>query len=257
MNTETFYRDVLDKGFVELVDYMGSDHMILQAARVSTGAKSKGEKRDRGLIRYLYRNKHTSPFEMAEFVFHIKAPIFVARQWLRHRTASVNELSARYREIPSEYYLPETWREQASKNHQGSEGKLDVLNHVEADKEWMKAVDAASEAYGSLLNIGVAREMARMVQPVNIYTEWYWKIDLHNLLHFLNLRMDSHAQWEIQQYAKTMYALVLGTEAFPYTMEIFSQMREVEELTHKILNDDKELEEFPNYLRNFFGSQDS
>lgn len=257
MSEEAIRKDVLDKGFIELVDYMGSDQTILQAARVSTGAESKGAKRDRGLIRYLYRNRHTSPFEMAEFVFHIKAPIFVARQWLRHRTASVNEASARYREIPSEYYLPASWREQASKNHQGSDGELDVVNHVKADRYWSMAIDGADDSYHGMLDLGVAREMARMVQPVNIYTEWYWKIDLHNLMHFLNLRMDSHAQWEIQEYAKTMYALVLETEAFPYTMEIFSQMREVEALTHQILNEDKELDRFPDYLRNFFGSQDS
>lgn len=239
--------DVLDKGFVRLVDYMGSDDMILNAARVSTGASSKGAKRDRGLIRYLYRNAHTSPFEMSEFIFHIKAPLFVARQWMRHRTASVNETSGRYRELPTEFYEPETWREQATKNHQGSEGEVADVERI--NQSFAKSLATATKTYQSLLRRGVAREMARLVLPVTLYTEWYWKIDLHNLMHFLSLRMDAHAQWEIRQYAEAVRDLVDATGDFPYTMEIFSQMREVDSQIRDLLNEDREFETFFERLR--------
>lgn len=242
---------VLDKGFVRLVDYMGSDDMILQAARVSTGASSKGAARDRGLIRYLYRNKHSSPFEMSEFIFHIKAPLFVARQWLRHRTANVNEVSGRYTKLESEFYEPEYWRYQSKSNHQGSGGLLDEQSEQIAHAAMQRSLEAANEAYEKLLELGVAKEMARFVLPVNVYTQWFWKIDLHNLLHFLNLRMDSHAQWEIRQYATAILELVRETGAFNNTLEVFEQMRNIESGLREKMNTDKELEQLPGHISSF------
>lgn len=245
----TAQKDVLDKGFVRLVDYMGSDEAILRAARVSTGAASKGTERDRGLIRYLYRNAHTSPFEMAELVFHIKAPIFVARQWLRHRTASVNEMSGRYRELEADFYDPSEWRGQARINHQGSEGAID--DQEACDTAYNASVALSNTAYTSLLSRGVAREQARMALPVSVYTEWYWKMDLHNLFHFLELRMDAHAQAEIRAYAEAIYEMLKGISDFEYSVEVFDQVRHIKGLLREAMNLDKELEALPSYLSAF------
>ncbi|WP_234554156.1 FAD-dependent thymidylate synthase [Thermus caliditerrae] len=196
---------VLDKGFVRLVDAMGNDRAIVQAARVSYGKGTKTVREDAALIDYLMRHRHTSPFEMVEFKFHVKAPIFVVRQWFRHRTASVNEISGRYSVLKEEFYEPQAWRKQARRNKQGSEGEL-------SDEEaslLLKGVEReAYQAYQTLLEKGIAREMARMVLPLNLYTEFYWKQDLHNLFHFLALRLDPHAQWEIRQYAKAIAEIV-------------------------------------------------
>lgn len=203
--------DVLDHGFVRLVDTMGDDSAIVQAARVSYGAGTKSLREDTGLINYLVRNKHTSPLEMVEFKFHIKMPIFIARQWIRHRTASVNEYSARYSIMEKEFYIPtpEVLAAQSTKNHQGRDSE--PLNKEEVENVLAVLRDDSEmcyKHYEELMNIGndpskkgIARELARMNLPVNIYTQWYWKIDLHNLLHFLNLRQDSHAQYEIRVFA--------------------------------------------------------
>jgi len=213
---------VLDHGFVRVVDYMGNDSSIVQAARVSYGTGTKQVNQDAGLIRYLLRHRHTTPFEMCEIKFHIKLPIFIARQWIRHRTANVNEYSGRYSIMDKEFYMPkiEHLAAQSQQNHQG---RGDVLEGEEAERalEILKA-DAlnAYSNYEELLNgdedgniydenkKGLARELARMNLPVNYYTQWYWKIDLHNLLHFLSLRADSHAQYEIRAYADVMIDLV-------------------------------------------------
>ncbi|WP_117238313.1 FAD-dependent thymidylate synthase [Thermus sediminis] len=196
---------VLDKGFVRLVEAMGDDAAIVQAARVSYGEGTKTVREDKALIDYLMRHRHTSPFEMVEFKFHVKAPLFVVRQWFRHRTASVNEISGRYSVLKEEFYEPPAWRRQAKRNKQGSEGLL-------ADEEaslLLKEVEAnAYQAYRALLAKGVAREMARMVLPLNLYTEFYWKQDLHNLFGFLKLRLAPEAQWEIRQYAKAIAEIV-------------------------------------------------
>ena len=196
---------VLDKGFVRLVEVMGSDASVVQAARVSYGEGTKTVREDAALIDYLMRHRHTSPFEMVEFKFHVKAPIFVVRQWFRHRTASVNEVSGRYSVLKEEFYEPSAWRRQAKDNKQGSEGEF-------ADGEalaLLKGVEwEAYRAYQALLEKGIAREMARMVLPLNLYTEFYWKQDLHNLFHFLALRLDPHAQLEIRQYAKAIAEIV-------------------------------------------------
>ncbi|AEB12089.1 FAD-dependent thymidylate synthase [Marinithermus hydrothermalis] len=201
---------VLDKGFVRLVDYMGSDQRIVQAARVSYGAGTKTVREDAALIDYLMRHRHTSPFEMVEFTFHIKAPIFVARQWFRHRTASINEVSARYSVMPDEFYTPapDALRAQSSKNKQVGEGPLPPEVAQTASQTIAQAQERAYQTYQALLEQGVARELAREVLPVGLYTEFYWKQDLHNLFHFLKLRLDWHAQHEIRAYAKAIAGIV-------------------------------------------------
>lgn len=202
---------VLDHGFVRLVDYMGSDAAIVQAARVSYGAGTKKVTEDRGLIRYLMRHRHTTPFEMVEFKFHVKLPIFVARQWIRHRSANVNELSGRYSVMKEEFYLPvpEDIRYQSTVNKQGrsteevpDELKRKILDYL------VKSQKEAYETYSEYVDTGLARELARINLPLSLYTEWYWKIDLHNLFHFLRLRMDVHAQKEIRDYAVIMADMV-------------------------------------------------
>lgn len=197
---------VLGKGFVALVDYMGNDGAIVQAARVSYGKGTKTVNDDTGLIRYLMRHRHTTPFEMVEVKFIASMPIYVARQWVRHRTASINEYSARYSEVPEKFDIPELERigSQSTTNRQGREATLPE----EAAKEFREDLEASSTSaynlYQKHLKKGIARETAREFLPVNSYTEWYWKIDLHNLFHFLSLRMDKHAQYEIRQYANVM-----------------------------------------------------
>jgi len=209
---------VLDHGFVRVIDYMGDDSAIVQAARVSYGRGTKQISNDRGLIRYLMRHRHTTPFEMCEIKFHVKLPVFVARQWIRHRTANVNEYSARYSILDREFYIPapEQLAAQSASNRQG---RGDVLQGEEAERVLTLLREDADRCYAhyeEMLNedaegnprdperLGLARELARMNLPLNIYTQWYWKVDLHNLLHFLSLRADPHAQYEIRVYAEAM-----------------------------------------------------
>jgi thymidylate synthase (FAD) len=261
---------VLDHGFVRLIDYMGSDAAVVQAARVSYGKGTKKLSEDRGLIRYLMRHRHTTPFEMCEIKFHIKLPIFVARQWVRHRTANINEYSARYSILEKEFYVPDraylkklqkeakiqdkskgqndlfevsknvggqlkTVGRQSETNKQGRD--LDI-NEEEA-AEHLKAIERFSSRayreYEQLLNetgggeklndkySGIARELARIVLPTNYYSQWYWKIDLHNLLHFLSLRADDHAQYEIREYAHAIARIV--ADWVPMTWEAFEDYR--------------------------------
>ncbi len=230
---------VLDHGFVRVIDYMGDDSAIVQAARVSYGAGTKQVNQDRGLIRYLMRHWHTTPFEMCEIKFHIKLPIFIARQWIRHRTANVNEYSARYSILDKEFYVPknEQLAPQSSQNHQGrAEGH--PLEGAEAERVLeilKKDSETAYSHYEELMNEnfagetldenkqGLARELARMNLPLNYYTQWYWKIDLHNLFHFLMLRADSHAQYEIRAYAEIMCDMV--KKWVPFAFEAFEEYR--------------------------------
>ena len=203
---------VLDHGFVRVVDYMGDDSAIVQAARVSYGAGTRHVSNDAGLIRYLMRHWHSTPFEMCEVKLHVKLPLFVARQWIRHRTANVNEYSARYSILDREFYIPapENLAAQSTTNAQGRGAVLDGAEAARALEILKTDAARAYESYEALLGgeQGLARELARMTLPANIYTQWYWKTDLHNLFHFLRVRADAHAQFEIRAYAETIGALV-------------------------------------------------
>ncbi|MGH7894571.1 MAG: FAD-dependent thymidylate synthase [Candidatus Binatia bacterium] len=204
------YFPVLDHGFVSLVDYMGSDEDVERAARVSYGYGTRRTSATRGLIRYLRRHRHTTPSEMVELKFHCAMPIFVARQWIRHRTASVNELSGRYSLLPLLYYRPERaeFQAQSATNRQGRGGApMDAL-YDEAIARWERIRREASVGYGWLVENDVARELARIDLPLSLYTQWYWKIDLHNLLHFLSLRVDAHAQYEIRAFGRVMAGML-------------------------------------------------
>lgn len=202
---------ILDHGFVYLVDYMGDDLAIEESARVSYGPETKRSTDSTGLIRYLMRNKHTSPFEMVELKFHLKMPIFVARQWVRHRTASMNEISGRYSVLPDEFYVPpsENISLQSEINNQGRGESANLTTKNIAKQFFHKDPYNIYSHYYKLVNdLGIAKELARIILPVSVYTEFYWKIDLHNLLHFLQLRMDEHAQLEIREYANAIAAIV-------------------------------------------------
>lgn len=214
---------VLDHGFVRVIDYMGDDTAIVQAARVSYGEGTKHVSNDEGLIRYLMRHWHSTPFEMCEIKLHVKLPVFVARQWIRHRTANVNEYSARYSILDREFYIPapEHLAAQSSVNNQGRGATLEgteaarVLEILKADST--RAYDNYQAMIADEDQQGLARELARMNLPTNIYTQWYWKVDLHNLLHFLRLRADSHAQYEIRVYADEICRLVADWVPFAYS----------------------------------------
>lgn len=248
---------VLDKGFIRLVDYMGTDNSICQAARVSYGAGTKSVSEDRGLIRYLMRHRHTTPFEMCEIKIHVKLPIFVARQWIRNRTANVNEYSARYSIMASEFYVPapDDVKPQSQTNKQGREGALpekvrwamletirqqgegafQIYDELRTGLPWFDPNGTPWDQYQDPVEMqeatsiagpenyaeehGMARELARMVLPMNTYTEWYWKVDLHNLLHFLSLRADPHAQYEIRAYAEVLCDMV--RQWVPHAYEAF------------------------------------
>jgi len=213
----------MNGGFVRLVDCMpreGCDNAIVQAARVSYGPGTKSVSDDRALIRYLLRHWHTTPFEMVEFKFHVRCPIFIARQWLRHRTASVNELSARYSLVPNEFFVPLALRPASATNQQGSGEEYIDVERQESIKE---QCENAFVLYSDLIESGCARELARTHLPQSTFTEFYWKIDLHNLLHFLRLRIDNHAQFEIQEYAREILRIV--KEKAPATIEAFEDFR--------------------------------
>lgn len=225
--------DVLDHGFVRVIDYMGDDNAIVQAARVSYGRGTKKITEDQGLINYLMRHRHSTPFEMCEIKFHVKLPIFVARQWIRHRTANVNEYSARYSILDREFYIPahENLAAQATINRQGRADVLegayanDVLDMLKRDAT--QCYDTyeylLNEEQGDLSRPSLARELARMNLPVNFYTQWYWKVDLHNLFHFLSLRADLHAQYEIRVYADAMLDIV--KHWVPFAVQAFLDYR--------------------------------
>ena len=213
---------VLDHGFVRVIDYMGDDAAICQAARVSYGKGTKSVQNDEGLIRYLMRHWHSTPFEMCEIKLHVKLPVFVARQWIRHRTANVNEYSARYSILDREFYIPAP-EHVAAQSVVNNQGRGDILTGEEAARvlEILKADSArAYDNYENMISQdgqqGLARELARMNLPANIYTQWYWKVDLHNLLHFLRLRADAHAQYEIRVYAEEMCKIVADWVPFAY-----------------------------------------
>lgn len=220
---------VLDHGFVRVIDYMGDDAAICQAARVSYGKGTKSVQNDEGLIRYLMRHWHSTPFEMCEIKLHVKLPVFVARQWIRHRTANVNEYSARYSILDREFYIPSP-EHIAAQSTINNQGRGETLTGDEAARvlEILKADSArAYDNYEAMISDdgqqGLARELARMNLPANIYTQWYWKVDLHNLLHFLRLRADSHAQYEIRVYADEICKIV--ADWVPYAYAAFEDYR--------------------------------
>lgn len=207
-------REVLDHGFVRVIDYMGDDAAICQAARVSYGKGTKSVQNDEGLIRYLMRHWHSTPFEMCEVKLHVKLPVFVARQWIRHRTANVNEYSARYSILDREFYIPRA-EDLAAQSVVNNQGRGEALTGEEAERVLRYLKDDAGRSYDHYEEMisdegqqGLARELARMNLPANIYTQWYWKVDLHNLFHFLRLRADSHAQYEIRVYADAICEMV-------------------------------------------------
>jgi thymidylate synthase (FAD) len=248
---------VLDHGFIRVIDYMGDDSAIVQAARVSYGKGTKQLNEDRGLINYLMRHWHTTPFEMCELKLHVKLPIFVARQWIRHRTANVNEYSARYSVLDKEFYVPSP-EHLAAQSQINKQGRAEVLTGAEAAKalEYIKN-DALTcyEHYMEMLNLnehtgeaidptkqGLARELARMNLNVNFYTQWYWKIDLHNLMHFVMLRADPHAQYEIRVYADVILNILerwvpLACEAFlNHRMHAAHLSRDAMQIVRRMLN---------------------
>ena len=210
--------NVLDDGFIRVVDYMGSDSSIVQAARVSYGAGTKKIHEDRGLIRYLMRHWHSTPFEMCEIKLHVRVPMDSWRQWIRHRTANVNEYSTRYSVAIDAAQTTENsqWRQQSKGNHQGSEGVIDADVGAELSASERDFHRQARSLYEHRLSKGVAREQARKDLPLSTYTEAYWKVDLHNLLHFLRLRMDDHAQYEIRCFAKAIGETVVSKWCPPH-----------------------------------------
>jgi thymidylate synthase (FAD) len=213
------YFPVLDHGFVSLVDYLGTDECIERAARVSYGYGTRKQSLTRGLLRYLRRHKHTTPSEMVELKFHCCMPMFIARQWIRHRTANVNEYSGRYSLMPMLFYTPDPaqLQTQSRRNNQGRSGQPVASQvHAEALRRWGSIRRESTEAYGWLTASEVARELARIDLPLSTYTQWYWKIDLHNLLHFLTLRVDAHAQWEIQEYGRVMAGMLQRVAPMSY-----------------------------------------
>jgi thymidylate synthase (FAD) len=235
---------VLDKGFVRLVDYLGGDARIVQAARVSYGEGTKSYREDAGLIDYLMRHEHTSPFEQVALSFHVKLPIFVARQWIRHRTARVNEISGRYSIMKDEFYLPADAdvAAQSEDNKQGrAEEPMEAAEAVKVRNLLEKGQKAAYEDYSSLVEEGLARELARINLPLSLYTEWYWQIDLHNLFRFLSLRLDPHAQKEIRLYARTM--LEITRAVAPAATESFER-----NILHGVRFNGEEMEELKRRL---------
>jgi thymidylate synthase (FAD) len=213
------YFPVLDHGFVSLVDYLGTDECIERAARVSYGYGTRKQSLTRGLLRYLRRHKHTTPSEMVELKFHCCMPMFIARQWIRHRTANVNEYSGRYSLMPMLFYMPEEaqLQTQSRRNNQGRSGQaVGSEVYAEARRRWEAIRRESTDAYGWLTGNEVARELARIDLPLSTYTQWYWKIDLHNLLHFLTLRVDTHAQWEIQEYGRVMAGMLKRVAPLSY-----------------------------------------
>lgn len=231
-----FTLDILDKGFVRYIDHMGSDERIVEAARISYKSPSKGPEQDKKLLKYLYRHQHTSPFEQCNITFNIKMPIFVMRQFVRQRTFRLNEWSARYSEMKDDFYIPTAWRKQDDKNKQGSkEENIEWNPNIDISTDLMGNINInASSAlnytcnecfllYKKFIEAGIAKEMARMVLPVNLYTEIYVNCDLNNLLKFLRLRLDNHAQYEIREVAKGMYQI--AKELYPVAVEAFDTIK--------------------------------
>lgn len=220
LESKTYY-DVLDKGFLKLIDFIGGDLKVVLAARVSFDMTPKGDEKDKKLLEYLLKNGHLTPFEHSVFQFHVKCPIFIARQWMRHRWGSFNEVSSRYTEVKEEFYIPKKFRVQDIKNRQGSVEDPSLPND-KLLKEYENAIENSYRTYELLIKNGVAREMARMVLPVSQYTQFYWTVNARSLLNFLKLRLDDHAQYEIREYANAINEIF--KEKMPWTWESFSKI---------------------------------
>jgi thymidylate synthase (FAD) len=214
---------VLDRGFVRLIDHLGSDLRVVEAARVSYRSPSKGEEQDKKLLFYLFKNMHSSPFEQCSLTFNIKLPLFVQAQLVRHRMARLNQVSARYTKMHDDFYFPAIWRKQDDKNKQASKGEFSAIENSQFTHFLKEECSEAYRHYEYLVEQGVSREMARMILPQNLYTEIYWNIDLNNLFKFLNLRLDAHAQQEIREYAEAIY--LLAKEVFPWSFEAFDKFK--------------------------------
>lgn len=232
-----FKHEVLDHGFVELVEYMGDDQKILKSARVSTGGtESKGDVKDRGLIRYLYKNKHLTPFEQVTMTFHIKCPIFVARQWMRHRTQSYNEYSARYSQMIEDVYVPSEVYKQSDSNHQGRAQETVEDSPLIVD-DIRAMYEEVNDFYHDLLEDGVAKEQARVIMPVGQYTEFYTTMNLRNLFAFLTLRLDEHAQYEIRVYAEAMLEIIEeDMDDLKWSVEVFREFFVLEQAYTRAIN---------------------
>ena len=244
---------LLNDGFIELVDYLGNDYSILRAARTSTGNEAvKGDKKDRELIRYLYRNEHMSPFEFVTFHFHVKMPIFVGRQFFRHRAFSFNEISARYKDFKFECFYPEVWREQSSKNKQSSDG---VVESQQCFNDYINSIyEKSNTMYRSLIGKNVAREQARTVMPVGQYTEFFFRADLRNLLHFLELRLDTHAQYEIRVYAEAILETLEHLESLKWSVEVFKDVYKLKQAFKESMDTafkENTIEDLEDYMRSY------
>lgn len=221
-------RKVLDHGYVEIVDIMGDDYRILQSARISTGGEAeKGEKQDRGLIRYLYKNEHLTPFEQVVVTLRVKCPIFIARQWMRHRTMSYNEYSGRYSPMIEDHYTPNQFYYESDVNHQGSGGPLDPYENKNVIKEYDDILETVRDEYDIWLDYKIASEQARMIISVANYTEFYATVNLRNLLHFIELRTHHHAQYEIQVYAESILDMLEKSGKLKWTIAVFKEFRDL------------------------------
>ena len=223
-----FSRKLLDHGFVNIVDIMGDDYRILQSARVSTGGEaSKGEKQDRGLIRYLYKNEHHTPFEQVSITLHVKCPIFVARQWMRHRTMSYNEYSGRYSPMIDDYYTPEQFYYQSDTNHQSSGKPLEPYQNETIINEYTDLLEDVRDTYETWLQDNIANEQARMPTSVTNYTEFYATVNLRNLFHFIELRTHYHAQYEIQVYGEALLEMLEEYGKLKWSVAVFKEFRDL------------------------------
>ena len=227
---------VLDKGFVELIDHMGSDKRVAQAARVSTGSITSNKEKDKMLIEYLMINEHWTPFEKVVFEFHVKCPIFIARQWFRHRIGSFNEVSGRYKVFEWECYEPEQWREQGEKR-QGGGTNFGLAENLSIGQIAYNSMHVAKETYETLINSNVIKEQARIIMPLAQYTEFYWTVNFRSLANFLTLRSIEDAQKEIQDYANAILQILHNMDDLKLTMNIYEKVREIKQLTIKKMND--------------------
>jgi thymidylate synthase (FAD) len=230
-------RDVLDHGKVSLVDYMGDDYRILESARISTGSEpKKGDDKDRGLIRYLYKNQHMSPFEQVVTTWRMKAPLFVIQQLLRHRTMAFNQMSSRYTSLPEEWYTPEMFRTQSKTNHQGSDGSVPEGVNLTVEHMYNDHITESFQKYKFFSGLDVANEQSRMVLPVSQYSELYFTVNLRNLFHFLDLRLHHHAQYEIRVYAIAILEMLKEIEDLKWSIEVFEEFRELSEAYQNAIN---------------------